>query len=239
MDATERRDARILVVEDDANTRSFLRQGLEEEGYTVTAAGQGNKGLDLARSEKFDVIVLDIMLPDGDGLEICKAIRTHDTHVPILFLTAMGTPENIAAGLDTGADDYIVKPFKFVELLARLRTLLRRTRLGPAQNTGAPTLSFADVTLDDYSKIVKRGASTLTLTSTEFKLLEFFLKNPGKVISRTEILQEIWGTDIYIGSNVVDVYINYLRKKLESGGASRLIHTVIGMGYVLKQADEN
>ncbi|MBX3720454.1 MAG: response regulator transcription factor [Turneriella sp.] len=232
-------DAKILVIEDDANTRDFLRRGLQEAGYRVEIAGRADAGLEQAKQIVFDVIILDIMLPDGDGMQICKNIRQADERVPILFLTALGTTEKITAGLDAGADDYLVKPFKFAELLARIRTLLRRVRPVSGQPSPEQTLVFADIQLDDYTKTVKRASQALTLTATEYRLLFMFLKNPGKVISRTEILNEIWGADIHIGSNVVDVYINYLRKKLEAGGLPRLIHTVIGMGYSLKEADEN
>lgn len=230
---------RILVIEDDPNTQSFLSQGLEEAGYQVVLAGGAKSGLDLYQQGKWQLVILDIMLPDGDGLAVCRAIRATDTQVPILFLTAIGSPENIASGLDTGADDYLVKPFKFVELLARIRTLLRRTHTAPRPHIPEQLSRFADIVLDDYAKTVKRGDTPVTLTATEYKLLHLFLENPRKVISRTEILQEIWGTDVHMGSNVVDVYVNYLRKRLEVGGLPRLIHTVIGMGYVLKEADEN
>lgn len=233
------RPARILIIEDDENTQSFLSQGLKEAGYDVELAETVQAATLLCLKESFQLLILDIMLPDGDGLSFCKEVRKRDTHLPILFLTAIGGSEDIAAGLDTGGDDYLVKPFKFVELLARVRTLLRRSRLTTIPAASEQLMVFSDVVVDDYRKTVRRGSATIILTSTEFKLLSMFMKNPHKVISRTEILNEIWGADIYIGSNVVDVYINYLRKKLETGGMQRLIHTVIGMGYVLKETDEN
>jgi two-component system, OmpR family, copper resistance phosphate regulon response regulator CusR len=231
---------KILLVEDEVHVVSFIRKGLSEEGYEVSVALDGNTGLRMASEGRFDVILLDIMLPGISGLEICEQIRAKDQKVPVLFLTALGTPENIVAGLEKGADDYIVKPFRFIELLARIKSLLRRS--GAVENIpeqNAEIHYFADIHLNDYTKTVTRGGTVVNLTSTEYRLLMLFLKNPGRVLSRTDILEEVWGINYNMGTNVVDVYVNYLRKKLDAAGPGKLIHTVIGMGYVLKKDDES
>lgn len=227
---------RILLIEDESSVVSFIKKGLAEEGYEVTVALEGSQGVQLALNHEFDVIILDIMLPGKNGLEICSEIRTHNKKVAILFLTALGTAENIVLGLDTGADDYLVKPFKFIELLARVKTLLRRTEpvQQVIQSPDPQYFRFGDVELDDYAKTVKRAGNTVSLTSTEYRLLLMFMKNPRRVLSRADILEQVWGVDFDMGTNVVDVYVNYLRKKLEINGLPRLLQTVVGMGYVLK-----
>ncbi|MGB3774709.1 MAG: response regulator transcription factor, partial [Leeuwenhoekiella sp.] len=196
----------------------------------------GEEGYALAHQQKYDLLILDIMLPKMNGIDICKAIRENDKQIPILFLTALGTSENISLGLNTGADDYLVKPFKFIEFLARIKSLLRRSA---SQNTlMANRYSFADLTIDDTAKLAMRSNQELTLTSTEYRLLLTFVKTPGKVFSRSELLEKVWGFDFEIGTNVVDVYVNYIRKKMELNGSPRLIQTVIGMGYVLKKNED-
>ncbi|UII26232.1 response regulator transcription factor [Fulvivirga maritima] len=223
---------KILLVEDDTEVCSFINKGLSEEGYEITIAMDGTLGLQLAEQHDYDLLILDIMLPGINGLEICRAIRKIK-QVPILFLTALGSTENIVLGLDSGADDYLAKPFKFIELLARIRTLLRRKSY--IQNAAADDVyTFTNVVLDDTTKTVTRAGVEITLTSTEYRLMLMFMKNPRRVLSRVDILEEVWGVHFDMGTNVVDVYVNYLRKKLENDGQSRLIHTVIGMGYVLK-----
>jgi two-component system, OmpR family, copper resistance phosphate regulon response regulator CusR len=227
---------RILLVEDESSLVSFIKKGLAEEGYEVSVALDGRQGIQMALAHEYDLIILDIMLPGINGLDSCKEIRKHNRKIAILFLTALGTAENIVLGLETGADDYLVKPFKFIELLARIRSLLRRTE--PAHSTAAAephVYKFADLELNDLTKTVKRGQSVITFTSTEYRLLFMFMKNPQRVLSRMEILDQVWGVNFDMGTNVVDVYVNYLRKKLESNHAPRLLHTVIGMGYVLKE----
>ena len=207
---------KILLVEDESGVASFIKKGLSEEGWDVSVALDGHTGLHMALAHSFDLIILDIMLPGINGLEICRAIREHNKQVAILFLTALGTSENIVTGLNTEADDYLVKPFKFIELLARVKSLLRRT-----ERTTTPSIpieseekyQFADLILNDYSKVVKRGEKTISLTSTEYRLLLLFLKNPKRVLSRMDILEQVWGIDFDMGTNVVDVYVNYLRKK--------------------------
>lgn len=232
------KNAKILLVEDDAKVCSFINKGLTEEGFEVSIALNGKEGYQMAVANNFDLLILDIMLPEMNGMEICKAVREENSQIPILFLTALGSSENIAMGLNSGADDYLAKPFKFIELIARIKSLLRRSR-NFNQNTPEHNYRFADIKLNDTSKTVTRSGKKIALTSTEYKLLHAFLKAPGRVISRTELLENVWGVNYDIGTNVVDVYVNYLRKKLEKENNKRLIHTVIGMGYVLKEDDED
>lgn len=233
---------RILLVEDEAQVVSFIKKGLGEEGYEVGVAFDGNSGLQMALDSDWDLVILDIMLPGINGIEVCKQLRQSKTTIPILFLTALGTAENIVMGLETGADDYLVKPFKFIELLARVRNLLRRARLinGIQQDPQEEHIfRIADLELNDYTKSVKRAGKEVSLTTTEYRLLHYFLKNKNKVLSRMDILEEVWGINHDLGTNVVDVYVNYLRKKLDKGPEERLVQTVIGMGYVLKETDAN
>jgi len=219
---------------------SFIKKGLSEEGFEVSVAFDGKTGLKLALENSFDLIILDIMLPEMNGLEVCKAIREENTNVPILFLTALGTPENIVLGLENGADDYLVKPFKFIELVARIKNLIRRIDGKISKSTQQKIddkniFTFLDVVINDYTKKVTRADEEISLTSTEFKLLLFFVKNKNKVLSRQEILEAVWGVNYDLGTNVVDVYVNYLRKKIDLKSEDKIIHTIIGMGYVLKE----
>lgn len=228
---------RILLVEDEVQVASFIRKGLTEENFEVTVAFDGKTGLQSALENSYDLVILDIMLPDLNGLEVCREIRKVNSELPILMLTALGTSENIVMGLETGADDYLVKPFRFNELIARVRALLRRKSsqeklLEEPKND--QLFAFADIELDDYSKSVKKAGSKVTLTTTEYRLLHMFLKNPRRVLTRMDILEEVWGVNFNLGTNVVDVYINYLRKKIDNE-SNKLIHTVIGVGYVLKE----
>ncbi len=231
---------KILLVEDEAPVVSFIKKGLSEEGFEVSVAFDGKTGLKLALENSFDLIILDIMLPEMNGLEVCKAIREENTNVPILFLTALGTPENIVLGLENGADDYLVKPFKFIELVARIKNLIRRIDGKISKSTQQKIddkniFTFLDVVINDYTKKVTRADEEISLTSTEFKLLLFFVKNKNKVLSRQEILEAVWGVNYDLGTNVVDVYVNYLRKKIDLKSDDKIIHTIIGMGYVLKE----
>jgi two-component system, OmpR family, copper resistance phosphate regulon response regulator CusR len=232
---------KILLVEDETSVAAFIKKGLSEEGYEVSIALDGTTGLEMALSNSFDLIILDIMLPGLNGIELCRIIRKENKSVAILFLTALGTSENIVVGLGAEADDYLIKPFKFIELLARVKSLLRRSeQAAPILNSGSEEqFQLGDLLVNNYTKTVKRGERIISLTSTEYRLLLLFIKNQKKVLSRLEILEDVWGINFDMGTNVVDVYVNYLRKKLETNGASRLIHTVIGMGYVLKEADED
>lgn len=228
---------KVLLVEDDSNVCAFINKGLTEEGYEVTVAMDGAKGLDLATTNTYDLVILDIMLPTTNGLDVCKGIRAQKISVPILFLTALGSTENVVMGLDSGGDDYLAKPFKFVELLARMRTLLRRSQKAEAIENADNVYRFADVVINDDTKKVERGGQEVSLTSTEYRLLLMFMQNPRRVMSRVAILEKVWGVDFDMGTNVVDVYVNYLRKKLEKNQEPRLIHTVIGMGYVLREEE--
>lgn len=231
---------KILLVEDEVNVVSFIKKGLSEEGFLVEVAMNGEQGQKMALQYRYDLIILDIMLPGINGLDICREIRKQQITTPILFLTALGTAENIVIGLDRGSDDYLVKPFKFIELVARIRAILRRrnTNLQAQQLREESKYKIDDLELDDYTKTVKRGEEFITLTTTEYKLLLLFMKNQRRVLSRTEILESVWDVNFNIGTNVVDVYVNYLRKKVDKSHDNKLIHTVVGMGYVLKEVYE-
>ncbi|RYY55507.1 MAG: response regulator transcription factor [Chitinophagaceae bacterium] len=221
----------ILLVEDEPGVASMITKGLTEEGHEVTVAPDGNIGLDMATNGKFDVMILDVMLPGINGIELCKQLRKQKDHTPILMVTALASTENIVTGLDAGADDYISKPFKFRELTARLRSLSRRGSV-----TEVPEiLKLADLEMNLLARTVQRNGVDISLTSTEYRLLEYLLKNKGRVVSRLDMLENVWGIDFNMGTNVVDVYVNYLRKKIDKQGPVKLIQTVIGMGYILKE----
>jgi two-component system copper resistance phosphate regulon response regulator CusR len=220
----------ILLVEDEANIASMVCKGLTEDGYTVSVAPDGNIGLQMAGNHTYDLFIIDIMLPGINGLELCRMIRKIKNNHPILMLTALGTTENIVTGFEYGADDYMVKPFKFAELRARIRALIRRSSGHVEENK----LRIADMELDQDAKRVKRGDTQISLTSTEYRLLEYLLKNQQKVVSRMDLLENVWGVDFNMATNVVDVYVNYLRKKIDKDFEPKLIHTVIGMGYIMK-----
>lgn len=228
---------KILLVEDDPEVASFIDKGLTEAGYDVSVSFDGTSGYKLAASGGFDLIILDVMLPGISGLEICRGIREQSKTVGILLLTALGNPENIVTGLNSEADDYLVKPFKFVELLARIKSILRRAEMAQQQNvTAEEVYKVADLEVNHYRRTVKRAGQIIPLTSTEYRLLLLLIKNPGRVYSRLEILDEVWDVNFNMNTNVVDVYVNYLRKKIERDKPEKLIHTIIGMGYVLKEA---
>lgn len=224
---------KILLVEDEAALAGMLSKGLKEAGYEVSVAPDGLIGHEMAFKNQFDVLVLDIMLPGMNGMQLCKELRRQQVDTPILMLTALGTTENIVAGLDSGADDYLVKPFHFAELEARLRTLARRKSSG---NNNGPTdvLQIGNLILNTSTRTAKLNGEQVNLTATEYRLLEFMLQNRGRVLSRMELLENVWGIDFNMSTNVVDVYVNYLRKKIDTNPAQKLIHTMIGMGYILK-----
>ena len=226
---------KILLIEDEPFVVSFIIKGLEEVGFEVSAALSGALALEMLSKNSFQLIILDIMLPDKNGIEICKAIREEDGETPILFLTALNTSENIALGLNAGGDDYLAKPFKFIELIARINALLRRTN----SNKAIPLktiIKVADIEIDDNAKTVIRNGDKILLTATEYRLLMYLISNKGRVLSRLDILEQVWEISFNLGTNVVDVYINYLRKKIDANYEPKLIHTVIGMGYVLKES---
>ena len=221
---------RILVVEDDRKVASFIRKGLEEEGHAVEVAGDGAAAIERATDgAPWDLVVLDVMLPKGDGFHVLKEVRRQGFRMPVLMLTARDAVGDKVTGLDLGADDYLSKPFAFEEFLARVRALLRRGCGRPA-----PVLRLADLTLDPATREVRRGARRVELTAREHTLLEYFLRNAGRVLTRPMLAQHVWGLDFDPESNVVDVYVGYLRRRIEGSGERRLLHTVRGVGYVLK-----
>ena len=220
---------RILVVEDERKVASFIRQGLAEEGHTVEVAADGETALDLVQAgPPYDLIVLDLMLPKVDGFAILKAVRDQRVTTPVLVLTARDSVADKVRGLDLGADDYLTKPFSFDEFLARVRALLRR---GAA---AVPVLSVADLTLDPSTREVRRAGRRITLTVREHALLEYFMRNAGRVLTRPMLAEHVWGLDFDPESNIVDVYVGYLRRKIDGAADARLLHTVRGAGYVLR-----
>jgi len=225
---------RILVVEDEPGIVEFIRQGLSEAGYAVDAARDGQEGLDYALAAEYDVMVIDIMLPKMDGLRLLRELRNRGVKTPVLLLTARDGIEDRVTGLDAGADDYLVKPFAFPELLARLRALLRR----PPLQTDT-VLRVGDLEMDTARYDVRRAGQRIELSPREFELLEFLMRHPDQVLTRTQIAEHVWNFDFYSESNVVDVYIGYLRRKIDRGFAYPLIHTVRGVGYRLSAEAEN
>ena len=220
---------RILVVEDEQKVASFIKKGLQEEGYAVDVAADGLEGLSMLEMNVYDAMILDLMLPKKNGIEVMREVRAKKMNVPVLMLTARDTLADKVMGLDAGADDYLTKPFAFQELLARLRSLLRR---GKAE---VSMLRIADLTLDPATRKVKRGETELTLTAKEFSLLEYMMRNAGKPLSRTTLSEHVWDINFDRMTNVVDVYINFLRNKVDKGFETKLIQTVRGVGYTLKE----
>ena len=225
--------ARLLVVDDEPALREALQSSLEFEGYKVVTANDGQEALAAVAAEPYDAVLLDVMMPRLDGLTACRRLRASGNHVPVLMLTARDAVGDRVSGLDAGADDYLVKPFELDELLARVRALLRRGALSAGTPEG-DSLSYGDLRMDPATREVTRGERRLDLTRTEYLLMELFLAHPRQVLTRDQILSEVWGFDFEPTSNSLDVYVMYLRRKTEAGGEPRVIHTVRGVGYVLR-----
>lgn len=225
---------KILLVEDETSVVNFIHKGLSEENFHVSVALSGITAKQMIEESEYQLFILDIMLPGINGIELCQYIRERGIQSPVLFLTALGTSENIAHGLNIGADDYLVKPFKFIELKARVNALLRRSGQLEKSKDAEEVYTLNDLALNHTRKTVTRGGDPISLTATEYRLLYALFKGKGMVLSRMQLLEEAWDIQFNLGTNVVDVYINYLRKKIDSGHDQKLIHTVIGMGYVLK-----
>jgi DNA-binding response OmpR family regulator len=222
---------KLLVVEDEPNLLSVIRKGLSEKNHDVSAALDGTTALQMIEENSFDVIILDVMLPDINGIEICRRVRAAGNFVPILMLTALSSSENIVTGLNAGADDYLAKPFRFTELEARINALARRAG---QEHKPAEIITIDDLQIDLRAKTTKRGNDLVVLTAKEFKLLYYLAKNTAIILSREKILDNVWNINFDMNTNVVDVYINYLRNKIDKPYSNKLIHTIKGLGYVLK-----
>ena len=222
---------RILIVEDEKKIADFIKRGLKEEGYAVDTANDGENGLFLAKTNDYDLILLDLMLPKIDGITVCKTLRESKILAPIIMLTAKDAVKDKVTGLDAGADDYLTKPFAFEELLARIRAILRKK----GEQEQAVKLQVGDLSIDLATHKVRRAGKEIELTSKEFALLEYFMRNAGKVVTRTMISEHVWDIDFDTFTNVIDVYVNYLRNKIDSGTKKKLIQTVRGRGYLLKE----
>ena len=230
-DAVQRAMTRVLIVDDEPAVRAALDRALRLDRYEIELAGDGREALDRLAETRHDAVVLDVMMPGIDGLEVCRRLREAGDRTPVLMLTARDAVDDRVAGLDAGADDYLVKPFALKELKARLRALLRRSEAPPG---GDRVLRFADLTLDRAAWEVRRGGRPLTLSRTEFQLLAMFMEHPRQVLTRSQIFERVWGYDFGSSSNSLGVYMGYLRRKTEEGGEPRLLHTVRGVGYVLR-----
>ncbi|TDO83147.1 DNA-binding response OmpR family regulator [Flavobacterium chryseum] len=222
---------KLLIVEDEPNLLSILRKGFAENNNEVSVALDGKTALEMIENYSFDVVILDVMLPDINGIEICRRLRANKNFVPVLLLTALGTSENIVTGLNAGADDYVVKPFKFGELDARVNALNRRAN---QETEKVDTIVISDLEINGKAKTVKREGESIVLTAKEFKLLYYLAKNTGRIVSRDQILDNVWDINFDMNTNVVDVYINYLRKKIDKPFTTKLIHTMKGLGYVIQ-----
>jgi heavy metal response regulator len=220
---------RILIIEDEKKIADFIKRGLKEEGYAVDSAYDGESGLFMAKTNEYDLILLDLMLPKMDGVAVCRGLREEKNPAPVIMLTAKDAVRDKVAGLDAGADDYLTKPFAFEELLARVRAILRKKgSCMPAK------LKVADLELDLYTHKVYRAGKEISLTAKEYALLEYLMRNAGSIVTRTMISEHVWDIDFDTFTNVIDVYINYLRNKIDAGFAKKLIHTIRGRGYMLK-----
>ncbi len=220
---------KILIVEDERKVASFIKKGLEENNYDTEVAFDGFLAEKVAQLSKFDLFILDIIIPGINGIDLCKKLKTLYPNVPVLMLTALGTTDNKITGFDAGASDYLVKPFEFRELLARVKVLIRKPDHLPETTD---VLVAGDLELDLEKKVVRRGNSSIDLTAKEFSLLEYFMRNKGRVLSRQDIAEKVWDVNFDFGTNVVDVYVNFLRKKIDKGFDKKMIHTRVGFGYV-------
>lgn len=225
---------KILIIEDEVKVASFIQRGLEEQGFIADLAYDGLIGKSIVLENRHDLIILDINIPGINGFDLCKSIKTNYPEKPILMLTALGTTDHKVQGFNCGADDYLVKPFDFRELLARIQALTKRYNYSKDLE---PSLIIADLKLDMNTKKVYRTDKQISLTAKEFMLLEYFMRNQGKIISRTDIAEKVWKINFDTGTNVIDVYINFLRNKIDKGFSTKLIHTVVGMGYVMQVND--
>jgi two-component system copper resistance phosphate regulon response regulator CusR len=224
----------ICLVEDEVKVASFIAKGLQEQNYQVTHLADGLSAIEFLARQTVDLIILDVMLPDISGVDVCRQIRKNNAMVPILMLTALDRVDDKVNGLQAGADDYLAKPFHFTELLARIGALLRRNSIiNIPKEEGL--LTFGDLTLNTFTKSAGRADNEIILTTKEYHLLELFMRHPNKTLSRDYIAEKVWDIQFDTGTNFIDVYVNYLRKKIEKDGQSKLIHTVIGMGYILKE----
>lgn len=221
---------RVLVIEDEKKITDFIKRGLKEEGYSVDVAYDGEEGLFLTTSNEYDLVVLDLMLPKLDGLSLCKKLKREKSATPVLILTAKDEVKDKVTGLDAGADDYLTKPFAFEELLARIRALLRKK-----ESLGSLELKLADLTLNLLTHKVERSGKEITLTNKEYALLEYLMRNAGAIVTRTMISEHVWDMNFDSFTNVIDVYVNYLRNKIERGFSKKLLHTIRGRGYILKE----
>jgi two-component system, OmpR family, copper resistance phosphate regulon response regulator CusR len=222
---------RILVVEDELKVATFIRKGLQTQSFEAEIASDGSEAQRMFSEGNFDLVILDIGLPDMSGLDVCMYIRQHNARVPVMMLTAMGSMADKLTGFEVGTDDYMVKPFDFMELLVRIKALLKRSQeIEPV----VEKLQVADLELDLEEKVARRGGKVIDLTAREFNLLEYLMRNRGRVVSKIDIAEKVWDINFDTGTNFIEVYINYLRNKVDKGFSSRLIHTVVGMGYMLK-----
>lgn len=226
----------ILVIEDDDRMAELICRGLEENGFDVTLRTNGSEGLSAAFRQRFNLVITDIMLPGLNGLELCKQLKQTDDAYPVIMLTALGTTDDKVDGFDAGSDDYMVKPFEMRELTARIHALLKRSK---AVHAGTHILHFADLELNVQTKSVKRDGTEINLTPKEFNLLAYMMANPGRVLSKAEIAEKVWDMDFDSGTNFIEVYISYLRRKIDKGFNRKLIHTKSGMGFILKEEHEN
>jgi len=225
---------KLLLIEDELKTSQTIKQGLEENGYSVETAYEGETGLKMALSNRYNLIITDLMIPKLNGLDFCKRLRTTDSKTPVIMLTALGMTSDKIKGFEMGTDDYMVKPFEFAELLARIKALLKRSE---SNNSYDNILTFADVTVNLDNMEVVRSGKQIKLTAKEFGLLIYFIKNKGRVVSKSDIAEHVWDIHFDTGTNIVEVYVNYLRNKIDKDFNTKLIHTRIGMGYVLRIED--